>query len=111
MHTHCQSSLVLTLDVYVFIAVNKAKVIKKQSVFDRLGKESPPLTVTLPEQKKKEVKTLKPLKTSVTVQLKVRTTRRKFILHALRAYVANGAASHRSRPPLGSLRDITVFAA
>ena len=41
-------------------------------MFDRLGGESPPLTVTLPEKKKTEVKTLKPLKTSVTVQLKVR---------------------------------------
>ena len=53
-------------------AVNKAKVIKKQSVFDRLGKESPPLTVTIPAEKKQtELKPLKPLKTSVAVQLKV----------------------------------------
>ncbi|CAH3030267.1 unnamed protein product [Porites evermanni] len=51
--------------------VNKAKVIKKQSVFDRLGKESPPLTVTIPAEKKQtELKPLKPLKTSVAVQLK-----------------------------------------
>lgn len=51
-------------------AVNKAKVIKRQSVFDRLGAESPPSLVTITEPKKTEVKTLKPLKTSVTVKLK-----------------------------------------
>ena len=61
-------------NIRIFITVNKAKVIKRQSVFDRLGKESPPLKVALkePEKKKTEVKTLKPLKTSVTVQMKVR---------------------------------------
>ena len=60
--------------VFISIAVNKAKVIKRQSVFDRLGNESPPLEVTPKEpEKKTQVKTLKPLKTSVTVQLKVRT--------------------------------------
>ena len=49
-------------------------MIKRQSVFDRLGNESPPLEVTPKEpEKKAQVKTLKPLKTSVTVQLKVRT--------------------------------------
>lgn len=52
-------------------AVNKAKVIKRQSVFDRLGKESPPLEVAVKKpEKKTEVKALKPLKTSITVQLK-----------------------------------------
>lgn len=52
-------------------AVNKAKVIKRQSVFDRLGNESPPLKESPKEpEKKTEVKMLKPLKTSVTVQLK-----------------------------------------
>nr|XP_058957349.1 uncharacterized protein C19orf47-like [Pocillopora verrucosa] len=52
-------------------AVNKAKVIKRQSVFDRLGKESPPLEVAVKEpEQKTEVKALKPLKTSITVQLK-----------------------------------------
>jgi len=60
--------------IFIFISVNKAKVIKRQTVFDRLGNESPPLKVTPKEQEKKsEVKMLKPLKTSVTVQLKVRT--------------------------------------
>lgn len=55
-------------------AVNKAKVIKRQSVFDRLGNESPPLKDTPKEpEKKAEVKMLKPLKTSVTVQLKDKT--------------------------------------
>ena len=55
--------------------MNKAKVIKRQSVFDRLGKESPPplnVTLTKEPEKKTEIKMLKPLKTSVTVQLKVR---------------------------------------
>lgn len=60
--------------IFIFIVVNKAKVIKRQSVFDRLGNESPPLKDTPKEpEKKAEVKVLKPLKTSVTVQLKVRT--------------------------------------
>lgn len=57
-----------------FISVNKAKIVKKQSVFDRLGQESPPpLTVAVepPPPKKAEVKALKPLKTSVTVKMKV----------------------------------------
>lgn len=57
----------------VFISVNKAKIVKKQSVFDRLGQESPPpLPVAVePPPKKAEVKALKPLKTSVTVKMKV----------------------------------------
>ena len=57
----------------VFISVNKAKLVKKQSVFDRLGQESPPpLTAAVePPPKKAEVKALKPLKTSVTVKMKV----------------------------------------
>lgn len=60
--------------IFIFISVNKAKVIKRQSVFDRLGNESPPLKESPREpEKKTEVKMLKPLKTSVTVQLKVRT--------------------------------------
>ena len=60
--------------IFNFIAVNKAKVIKRQSVFDRLGNESPPLKATPKEpETKTEAKMLKPLKTSVTVQLKVRT--------------------------------------
>lgn len=47
-------------------------MIKRQSVFDRLGKESPPLEVAVKEpEQKTEVKALKPLKTSITVQLKV----------------------------------------
>lgn len=54
------------------VAVNKAKIVKKQSVFDRLGQESPPpLTAAVePPPKKAEVKALKPLKTSVTVKMK-----------------------------------------
>ena len=40
-------------------------------MFDRLGKESPPLEVATKEPKKAEVKALKPLKTSVTAKLKV----------------------------------------
>lgn len=60
--------------IFIFTSVNKAKVIKRQSVFDRLGNESPPLKESPKEpEKKTEVKMLKPLKTSVTVQLKVRT--------------------------------------
>lgn len=51
-------------------AVNKAKIARRQSVFDRLGKESPPLEVATKEPKKAEVKALKPLKTSVTAKLK-----------------------------------------
>ena len=58
--------------LFFFFSVNKAKVIKRQSVFDRLGKE-PVELVAPPEGKKTEIKTLKPLKTSVTVQLKVKT--------------------------------------